>query len=78
MNYVMHICKNKNCNSGWIDKDLTLVKSLPPSWKYCKQCAEKLGIDYENQKPSDFMSEERIAHYKNVHKAKDKTFTLSK
>ena len=66
MNYVMHFCRNsrlsersKNyCNNGWIDKDLTNVKSYAPDWKYCRECCEKLGIDFENQKPSDYMSEE--------------------
>lgn len=58
MNYVMHFCRNKQCNNGWIDKDLTNVKTNPPAWKYCRECAEKQGIDFENQKPSDYMSEE--------------------
>ena len=44
MNYVMHFCRNKKCNNGCIDKDLTNAKSTPPDWKYCKDCAEKLGI----------------------------------
>ena len=30
MNYVVHYCKNKNCNNAWIDKDLTHVKTFPP------------------------------------------------
>lgn len=60
MNYVMHICRNKKCNNGWIDKDLTNVKTNPPAWKYCRECAEKLGIDFKNQKPSDYMSESEI------------------
>jgi len=54
----MHICRNPKCNNGWLDKDLTNVKTNPPAWKYCRECAEKLGIDFENQKPSDYMSEE--------------------
>ena len=52
MNYVMHFCRNKECNNGWIDKDLTRATSTPPSWKYCKECAAKLGIDYEAQTPT--------------------------
>ena len=66
MNYVMHFCRNsrlsernKNyCNNGWIDKDLTNVSTNPPSWKYCKDCAAKLGINFKNQKPDDFRTEE--------------------
>ena len=45
MNYMMHFCHNKKCLNGWIDKDL-LNSLAPPTWKYCKECAEKLGIDY--------------------------------
>ncbi|MCD8024742.1 MAG: hypothetical protein LUE64_04335 [Candidatus Gastranaerophilales bacterium] len=58
MNYVMHYCRNKNCNNGWIDKDLTSVKTYPPAWKYCRECAERMGIGFEKQKPSDYRSEE--------------------
>lgn len=56
MNYVMHICRNKKCNNSWIDKDVTNVQSLPPSWKYCKECCEKLGIDFDKQRRSDYMT----------------------
>lgn len=48
MNYVMHFCRNKKCNNGWVDKDLTNVKTNPPKWKYCKECADKLGIDFDS------------------------------
>lgn len=66
MNYVAHDCRNsrlsersKNyCNNRWIDKDITKVKTQIPTWKYCEECCKKLGIDFENQKPSDYMSEE--------------------
>lgn len=72
MNYVMHICRNKKCNNGWIDKDLTNVKTNPPAWKYCRECAEKLGIDFKNQKPSDYMSESEIKMRKlKVQKSKE-------
>lgn len=72
MNYVMHICRNKKCNNGWIDKDLTNVKTNPPAWKYCRECAEKLSIDFENQKPSDYMSESEIKMRKlKVQKSKE-------
>lgn len=49
MNYVVHYCKNPECNNCWIDKDTTNVKTYPPTWKYCKECCEKLGIDFNNQ-----------------------------
>lgn len=75
MNYVAHDCRNsrlkpnsKNyCNNRWVDKDLTRATTQIPIWKYCKECCEKLGINFEKQKPSDYMSEERIEHFKNIH-----------
>lgn len=61
MNYVAHDCRNtrnNTCNNRWIDKDITGVTTQIPTWKYCCECCEKLGINFENQKPSDYMSEE--------------------
>lgn len=60
MNYVMHFCRNKKCNNGWIDKDLTNAKTNPPDWKYCEDCAEKLGIDYDTQTPISNLTEEEL------------------
>lgn len=54
MNYVVHFCKNPDCNNCWIDKDKTHVKTVPPKWKYCKECCRKLGIDFNNQHPDGF------------------------
>lgn len=51
MNYVVHFCKNPDCNNCWIDKDKTHVKTVPPKWKYCKECCKKLSIDFNKQKP---------------------------
>lgn len=61
MNYVMHICRNKKCNNGWVDKDLTRCTTYPPDWKYCKKCAEKLGIDYDAQTPDSNLSKIELA-----------------
>lgn len=58
--YVIHFCRNKECNNGWIDEDLTNVKTFPPQWKYCKECAEKFGIEFTKQKPSDAKSEKEL------------------
>ena len=66
MNYVAHDCRNSRldekhkdfCNNRWIDKDITKATTLIPTRKYCRECCEKLGIDFGNQKPSDYMSEE--------------------
>ncbi len=60
MNYVMHFCRNKKCNNGWIDKDLTRSTTFPPDWKYCKECAEKLGIDYNAQTPDSNLSKKEL------------------
>lgn len=69
MNYVAHDCRNsrrserskKYCNNRWVDVDLTGATTLIPTWKYCCECCEKLGIDFENQKPSDYRTEEENA-----------------
>lgn len=71
MNYVMHICRNKQCTNGWIDKDLTNVKTNPPSWKYCRECAEKLGINYDAQTPTSNLTEKEL-------KERERKVTLSK
>lgn len=62
MNYVMHFCRNKKCNNGWVDKDLTNAKVNPPNWKYCRYCAEKLGIDYDAQTPTSNLTEKELLH----------------
>ena len=64
--YVAHDCRNSRrsekskyyCNNRWIDVDMTGATTLIPTWKYCRECCEKLGINFEKQKPSDYMSEE--------------------
>lgn len=48
--YVVHYCPH--CNNCWIDLDLTNVKTFPPTWKLCKECCKKEGIDFDNQKPN--------------------------
>ena len=62
MNYIAHDCRNtrnNTCNNRWIDKDLTNAGTKIPTWKYCRECCEKLGIDFDNQKPSDYRTEEQ-------------------
>ena len=49
-NFVLHFCKNPECNVGWLDTDETNVKTIPPRWKYCRKCCELLGIDFDKQK----------------------------
>lgn len=62
MNYVLHICRNKKCNNGWVDMDLTDARVNPPDWKYCRECAEKLGIDYDAQTPDSNLSKKELEH----------------
>lgn len=62
MNYVMHVCRNRKCNNGWVDKDLTDARVNPPDWKYCRECAEKLGIDYDKQTPDSNLTDKEIAY----------------
>ena len=49
-NFVLHFCKNPDCNVGWLDTDETNVKTIPPKWKYCIECCKLLGIDFDKQK----------------------------
>ena len=49
-NFVLHFCKNPNCNVGWVDVDETNVETIPPKWKYCRECCKLLGIDFDKQK----------------------------
>ena len=60
--YVAHICRNKHCDAIWIDKDLTNAQVNPPDWKYCRECAEKLGIDYDAQTPDSNLSKKELEH----------------
>ncbi len=53
MNYVAHICKNKDCNNIFIAEDYTKVKDIPPRWRYCQDCCKSLGLNYEKQTPKN-------------------------
>lgn len=57
LSYVAHDCRNTRnatCNNRWIDVDITKVRSQIPTWKYCIECCQRLGIDFDKQNPSDF------------------------
>ena len=49
-NFVLHFCKKPDCNVGWLDIDVTDVTTIPPKWKYCRECCKLLGIDFDKQK----------------------------
>lgn len=65
--YVAHDCRNSRlsecdenfCNNRWIDEDVTGANLQIPTWKYCKECCEKMGIDFDKQKPSDYRTKEQ-------------------
>ena len=60
--FVAHDCRNTrngSCNNRWIDEDCTRAKTQIPTWKYCRECCEKLGIDFDKQKPSDYRTDEQ-------------------
>ena len=42
---------------------------VPPKWKYCKECAKELGIDFDNQHPDDAKTDkqkERELNLRNI------------
>ena len=80
MSYVMHICRNPKCNNGWIDKDLTRCTTFPPDWKYCKECAEKLGINFDAQTPDSNLTKKEleIKNQKRIQFERNKKSNLSR
>lgn len=62
MKYVIHFCKNKKCNNGWVDEDLKDSKTIPPNWKYCEECCKKMGIDFKSQIPPKNTRKNNLKH----------------
>ena len=60
--YVCHVCRD--CECAFVAEDYTNAKDIPPKWRRCPECAEKAGIDYASQKPSDYWTEEQKERYK--------------
>lgn len=56
------------CGERWVDVDITGAKMQIPTWKYCRKCCEKLGIDFDKQKPSDYRTEEQNERIKERNK----------
>jgi ABC-type phosphate/phosphonate transport system substrate-binding protein len=65
MNYVNHFCKNSKCNNNWLDVDVTNAKTIPPKWKYCKECCKSLGIEFDSQTYKSKLSDERKSKLRN-------------
>ena len=68
MNYIVHFCKNPECNNAWIDEDLH-NSTRPPRWKYCSEC-EKKGFKNPKRRKSSKTPEQieafkqRMAEYR--------------
>ena len=60
--FVVHICRNKQCDAIWIDKDLTNAQVNPPDWKYCEDCCKELGIDFDSQTPDSNLTPKELEH----------------
>lgn len=79
MSYVVHYCKNKKCNNAWTDLDITNAKTIPPQWKYCKECCKSLGIEFDSQTYKSKLSDKRkrelrnnLLNYRKQKQAKEK------
>ena len=64
MDYVTHTCKK--CGCAFVAEDYTHVKDTPPNWRYCRNCAVKLGIDYDKQTPKRNRTPEENERYKKL------------
>ena len=58
--YVLHICKNPNCNEGWLDLDLTNAQTRPPKWKYCEKCCKEFGYVNPETPPKKTLSKTQL------------------
>lgn len=74
MNYAVHYCKNHHCNNAWLDKDLTNTKTRPPQWKYCRECCEKMGINFDTQTPPSRELKNTLQGGVNASKIADKDY----
>lgn len=59
--YVIHFCKNPECNNCWIDLDLTNAQTRPPQWKYCDECCRRYGYVNPSKPPQKELSEKQRA-----------------
>jgi hypothetical protein len=62
MDFVIHVCKNPECNNCWIDEDRYNAQNKPPQWKYCPEC-EKRGFKNPKRKKCG-MTPEQIEAFK--------------
>lgn len=38
--YIVHFCRNRDCQESWLDTDM-LNSKTPPKWRYCPACQMK-------------------------------------
>lgn len=62
MDFVTHTCKK--CGCAFVAEDYTNCQDIPPHWRYCPNCSESLGIDYDKQKPWTNRTKEQNERYK--------------
>ena len=75
--YIVHFCKNRDCNNAWLDLDLTHAKSRPPRWKYCEDCCKKYGFTNSDIPPKKQLSEKQLeTMQKNRFRTRKKTATV--
>lgn len=66
MDFVTHTCRK--CECAFVAEDYTNCQDVPPHWRLCPACAEKVGIDYDKQKPWNSFSEARKKQLENFKK----------
>lgn len=76
MDFVTHTCKK--CGCAFVAEDYTNCQDVPPHWRLCPECAEKVGIDYDKQKPWNSFSEARKKQLEKFKEAAKKHIFKSK
>lgn len=65
--YVAHECKK--CGCAFVAEDYTNAQDQMPKWRYCEECAKKLGIEYEKQTPRKNRTPEQQERIEKLKKA---------
>lgn len=64
MDFVTHTCKK--CGCAFVAEDYTNAQDVPPHWRYCPECAQAKGIEYEKQTPKTNRTPEENERYKKL------------
>lgn len=62
MDFVTHTCKK--CGCAFVAEDYTNCQDIPSRWRYCPECSEEKGIDYDKQRPWTNRTKEQNERYK--------------